>query len=502
MEFTSHHFYANMHPSPSTRRLLAVLALPVALGTAEASDFRVFKNSQGTEIRARLLDVSDGQATIVKEDGVRFTVPVDMFSPEDQQFIRQAGAAMASGFITKASPNDVLPVDDLNELVGAPIFGDTVLWESEATAVAEKLGLKPESSTSDQSSFRSYPREDFRLFGARPFSVALYAAEGKPVQFSMVFANKGDLFGSRGGAQDHFDRDGPPKEALAALAKAMKADVDEITSNLSTKLGPPAKQRFGEGEGRRTVYRWDWRGHSILLSEVDAEYVGVEVAPQAFADAGGRFQRQPDTVVRARAASNVERRDNGDVIIQDIPMVDQGPKGYCAPATAERAMRYLGVPADMYVLAMAGNTGFGGGTSMTALFEGIGRDIKRKGRSFSIWQSPLKMRDLAKHIDKGLPVIWGMYSTNDWNERANERVKERAAVTDWAEWAQRMKTAATDHGLQKNTAYSHVVLIIGYNTETNEIAFSDSWGERFTERWMTLGEADAVSQNRFYMVGF
>jgi hypothetical protein len=47
-----------------------------------------------------------------------------------------------------------------------------------------------------------------------------------------------------------------------------------------------------------------------------------------------------------------------------------------------------------------------------------------------------------------------------------------------------------------------VVLIIGYNAETNEIAFSDSWGERYKERWMTLGEAESVSQQEFWMVGF
>jgi hypothetical protein len=35
-------------------------------------------------------------------------------------------------------------------------------------------------------------------------------------------------------------------------------------------------------------------------------------------------------------------------------MVDQGPKGYCVPATFERAMRTMGIDADMYLLAMVG----------------------------------------------------------------------------------------------------------------------------------------------------
>ena len=32
-----------------------------------------------------------------------------------------------------------------------------------------------------------------------------------------------------------------------------------------------------------------------------------------------------------------------NVVVTDIPMVDQGPKGYCVPATWERYLRYLGI---------------------------------------------------------------------------------------------------------------------------------------------------------------
>ncbi len=482
--------------------LACVLSLGVTLASVSAQDFRTFKNAQGVEIRARLMDVENGQATIVREDGTKFTVSVAAFSPEDQKFIQDAGSAIASGFITKASANDNLPVEDLNDLVGAPIFGETVLWESDAEAVAAKLELRPESKTKAQSSFRSYPRDDYRLFGARPHSVALYAEDGKPTQFSMVFANKGDLFGSRGSGAEHFDRDAPPKEAFKLLAEAMKKDIDAVTATLSGKLGQPVKQRFGEGEGRRTVYRWDWRGHAILLSEVDAEYVGIEVATQAFADAGGRYARLRDDVVRAQAASNRQRRENGDVVIDDIPMVDQGPKGYCVPATAERAMRYLGVPADMYMLAMAGGTKPGGGTNVDALLEGVGRDIKRKGRSFDQWSGPMKLKDLAKHIDKGVPIIWSMYSSDEWNETANARTEKRRGITDWAAWKSEMTDAAKNAQLVKDRNSGHVVLIIGYNADTGEIAFSDSWGERFKERWMTMTEAEQVSQSGYWVVGF
>ncbi|GDY18595.1 hypothetical protein LBMAG55_19180 [Verrucomicrobiota bacterium] len=61
-------------------------------------------------------------------------------------------------------------------------------------------------------------------------------------------------------------------------------------------------------------------------------------------------------------------------------MVNQGPKGYCVPATWERVLRYMGIPADMYVLAMVGQSGAGGGTSLSTLAAGV-RDTLNGGRS-------------------------------------------------------------------------------------------------------------------------
>jgi hypothetical protein len=40
----------------------------------------------------------------------------------------------------------------------------------------------------------------------------------------------------------------------------------------------------------------------------------------------------------------------------------------------------------------------------------------------------------------------------------------------------------------------YVCLLIGCNRKTEELATSDSWGPKFTERWITVGEARALSQ--------
>jgi hypothetical protein len=472
----------------------------------QATELREFSNQQGVKLKARLVSAANAQVTIMREDGRQFTLLLASLSAADQEYVKKNAPAPSVGGMpaapVKAGPNDKLPSDKVNEVLGIPIFGDAPLWTSQADEVATKMGLKRESETKVQSSFRAYPKDDAKMFGSHPYSIALYADDGKVTSISMVFANKGDLFGSKGSAELHFDKDTPPAEAAKILAEAMKKDIEAITSTLKGTLGEPLKQRFGDGEARRNVFRWDWRGHSILLAEAPGEYVGVQIETAAFADSGGKIKRTPEDIVRARVKSNVENRPSGDVVINDLPMVDQGPKGYCVPATAERAMRYLDVPADMYVLAMAGNTKFGGGTNVSTLLEGVGRDIKRKGRTFDSWNGEMKIKDLARHIDKGVPVIWGLYSTKEFNSTANKRSADRKTVTDWAAWKAKVTSEAASNSLPKDEETGHVVIIMGYNKDTGEIAFSDSWGEKYKERWITVAEAEKISQKAFWVVGF
>jgi len=163
-------------------------------------------------------------------------------------------------------------------------------------------------------------------------------------------------------------------------------------------------------------------------------------------------------------------------------------------------MRYLGIPADMYLLAMAGETRIGGGTSVDLLLENIGQDIKRKGRKFDKWTGDLKMRDVRKSIDSGIPFVWALQSTKEFNDLANSRLGARRETSDFAAYAAQVKAESASTQLPPDSNTNHVVIIIGYNEATNEIAFSDSWGERYKERWITIPEAEQVSQKRFYKI--
>lgn len=390
--------------------------------------------------------------------------------------------------------------EPVNAAIGAPVFSDENLWDDDAVAVARRLGWPEESATSTDSSYREYPGESDSFLGARPRSKALYGEGGLVSSISVVFANKGDgvMYAKLAdSAADRRERKGQILDYKRAIQEERKI----LRSELTKLFGEPEADRFGQSRsGGEPVMRWNWRDHAFLLASPRDEYVSLRIVPAAVADSGGR-SRVPDSEMRARLASRVERRSNGDVVLADMPMVSQGPKGYCVPATWERAMRYMGVPADMYVLAMEGNTGEGGGSSMERISWGAKAAIIGAGRRFGVPAVKLKASDVAAFIDRGLPLMWCMFSTDDYNRAADSRAEARKAMTDPDAWAETLKDARKDaRKFRADKDAGHACLIIGYNKTTGELCVSDSWGPAFRERWIAEEEAKAVSQNVFYAI--
>jgi len=400
--------------------------------------------------------------------------------------------------VLRAEPS----AEEINAACGVPLLADDNLWDDDADELAARLGWPAESRTSLDASYRLYPPEEVRFLGARPFSQVLHAEQGQPAALSLVFANKGDSVSYRAGGPDTREARELRNE-LRGVRQAIEQDAKTLAGNLTALLGEPRAARFGPGGAtRETVSRWDWRGHAFLLSAARGEYVALRILPAASADEGGR-SRWPAAVIRERAAARVERRGNGDVVVTDLPMVNQGPKGYCVPATWERVLRSMGIPTDMYVLAMAGNTAAGGGTSGGDITWGARAAVQRAGRKMTAPALKPEPASVARYIDRGLPVMWAMHATDDMNDAVNARLEARRAMTDPAVWAAGLAGArAAAKSLTKDREAAHLCMITGYNEKTGELAFSDSYGPGFEERWITTEEARAVSQDLFYVIDF
>ena len=392
--------------------------------------------------------------------------------------------------------------EELNSTFGVPIFSDESLWDDDVDAAALRLGWPEESKTSTDSSYRKYPRANDLVLGARPYSLALYGEKGAAIGISMMFANKGDGVDSTTGPID-VKQVRERTRAIKDYKAAIVADKNKLESALTAALGQPAADKFGQGsQTRESVKRWDWNGHAILLAAPRDEYAAIRILPAATADLQGK-SRIPDAELRERLVSRIEKRPNGDVILKDIPMVDQGPKGYCVPATWERAMRYMGIPADMYVLAMAGDTGAGGGTSIAAIAAGAKEAITRGGRQLAVESGKVNVLNVKKCIGRGLPVMWAMSVDREFDNSLYQRAKERSQMSDPKAWDKNLDDARkAAKKLRVNPMNGHVRMITGYNEATGEIAFSDSWGPEAAERWMTQEEAQAISQGGYQFINF
>jgi hypothetical protein len=444
--------------------------------------------------------------------------------------------------------NSPLDVGKINRAFGTAMFQSPSLWDEDDTYVAKRLGWPEESRTSSQSSFRLYPSDQHpvTILGARAYSCAFYGAKGRPTEVSIVFVNEGDYewtqhfvaearrLKAHDGSNDDSTADSETnvpsasdsttntsnamenlnldadarsdvdRDVNEAFEKALKEDAQTVTDALTRLFGDPVHEGFGGGsETRERVLRWDWQGHAFLLSAPKDVYVTLRIVPVAFADSYGKGDDIDRDDLKATLLQRVKRTPWGDAVLGDIPMVDQGPKGYCVPATWERYLRYLGIPADMYVLAMAAGTSQRG-TNLDAMVDNVDSLVTLYHRRIDNFSGDLDMKMIAKNIDSGLPIMWSCSIHLPFEKAISERKTARDKVTDWNAWAAQLvagdKNEISDEITGTPSAGGHQRMIIGYNEKTAEIAISDSWSKAFALRWMTLQEAEAINGGQLYVI--
>lgn len=471
------------------KRFASLIALVAVLSRGEAQNFRLFKNDQGKEIKATFQGMNGTKVLLLREDGKSFEIEKSKLSAADQ------------AFVDAAKPADAALFEKLNQAAGLPFLQAVPLIATPADEIAKILKLPLQSKTNMAQSWRDYPAflgKKSVLFGAKPYSVALYAnASGKATELSIVYANKGDFGSKVGMGRDHFNEENGNEAPATSLSAAMEADASKIAETLTAVLGAGKMERFGEGKAREMVTRWDWNQTSFLLTNKEEEYVSLSIVPIALANSGGKVSVVNDMELKQQLRKGVERKDNGDVFLSQVPMVDQGPKGYCAPATFERAMRLMGLMglnADMYLLAMIGGTS-DRGTSIVQLTDAVKSEVRRKGRRIKEEQAKkIKISEIKRSIDQGIPAMWTMCSVEDYNQISEKLTEKRKTITNWSTYSTELAAFVKEYSSkEKPKSNHHICMIIGYNEQTNEIAVSDSWGQNFALRWVPAVVADWVS---------
>jgi hypothetical protein len=433
----------------------------------------------------------------------------------------------AAASSSNSSTSGNLSVAAVNMALGKPFFSDQPIWQETALLVAQRLGLGLEGRTQWEASYRRYltgqPDDPKAIvLGNGAYCIAIYAdADDHPTSMLIAFANDGDFRGVGRLEADLYELDQPLPgasaednenrkrefgnkflEMEASFEPVRKAEQADLTTRLTRLFGDPQQAVFGsEDETKESALRWDWNGASFLLTGEPNRYNLLRIVPTELADNNGRTPRISRDDIGHRLSGAVEHRDNGDVIITQIPMADQGHKGYCVPATWERVLRYTGVPGDMYTLSRIGDAQFGGGEWGLNVADKLNKTLYDYGRHVEVLHpSHFDYIALRHYIDDGIPIFWAV-NINGYDD-AEQRYSLCDRDKDFDTWKKLLDQARAnpDTTPLKAAERGHQVLIIGYNPDTKEIAWTDPWGRETKERWMTQEEAQRCTLGEYYII--
>ena len=294
--------------------------------------------------------------------------------------------------------------------------------------------------------------------------------------------------------------------------------------------------------GHKYTIKWPKRTPAAELSwgvsgEDDArtvEYVRLVFERGSGGATAAKSSRQPKKGKGGGYQDNVKRNDEGDVYVANVPMVDQGDKGYCSVAAAERVLRYFGQSIDEHEIAQMAATSAEGGTSTKAMIsavETIGkkcklakREIVAKIGGWSDGEKRLKEYNKAAkrmkmpqlNISDYIKVEGNhrIFHIGDMERAMDAKVLKAMSMGDKSGYNRFVKGIRehTTRGVPlfwsvqlgvypeagiPQSAGGHMRLIIGYNEENGDVIYTDSWGEGHQRKHMPSDWAWTITHNLF-----
>jgi len=251
-----------------------------------------------------------------------------------------------------------------------------------------------------------------------------------------------------------------------------------------------------------------------------AEFVRLDISPPQ-KNVGLLASVANATHAKFVGATHIKRDTaNGDVWLGDVPMVDQGQKGYCVVASTERVMRYYGSDVDANELAQVANSSASGGTSLGSMRDAMKKLTARlKIRTRELEKTDMKdIMDLVKDYNRAakrnganpLPDPREVMDLGEIYGAMNGEVLKEVRTHNKASLNRFQRDVQThidqgvpllwsvELGLIEEPAIpqahgGHMRLIIGYNTKTQEILYSDSWGAGHELKRMKADDAWTVT---------
>lgn len=377
-------------------------------------------------------------------------------------------------FLTALTMMAQQKIDQLNYSAGLPLLSPKSVWNR---ADFEIMLLQKRIKLEGAPSHRTGYLANRPVFGIPAVEIRIISdSEDIVCQTDIVFYNKGDSVNA--------------KQWKSQIKKSAKS-IDGILTQL---LGPSKSDHFGPRGLQETVQSWTVGETRFMLESSKKEYTILNICYKD--PAPGKKNRQEIRDRNDNLEGNVLSEPSGDVTINNIPMVNQGNKGYCVPATVERVLLYYGIwQVSMHQLAKVAKTGKGGGTSYDSMIQSI-RQMCRKYDLEIVTLGDLRIRTINKYINKGIPVFWGLNLNQEFLCLMSLSRKKRPASQSLEKWLNSIRK----YKIPRN-GEGHICLIVGCNVRTSEIAISNSWGEgEIIPAWIPVKLALKVSQGVTFII--
>lgn len=370
----------------------------------------------------------------------------------------------------------VFAAPSIDAVAGVPVFLDGKIWSESPDELKSRLKIGGgETKTRDGGILSCIIGQ--KLFGVDANEIKFEYEHGKISSVKIVFFNKGDSV--KGGKWN------------SRTAAKMRADARELFKKLSDAFGAAENSHIGGGAAKIRAKQWVCPSAAIRVAFEDKEFIIMQVVPPS--ELAEKPAEKQAVSGRMNLADTVEKSANGDVVVK-VPMVNQGAKGYCFPATVERLLLHNGLAdIDMHKLADLFKTGVGGGTTLDNAADAISKIARANKLKFGVAKRDFSQ--ISKNIDVGIPMLWLMFSPSEYVSARRERTKKREAA-DFKEWVKlcRKEKKPKFSGMGDDSA--HVCLIVGYNRATKEIAVSDSWSDGdAAPSWISFDAFKSVSQD-------
>jgi len=386
------------------------------------------------------------------------------------------------------------------------------LFQTEQKALLRALKLEKLTwNTQDHTQIR-YSREfsdEMFLFGDCQITEAVF-----------LFLDKRHLSGIEVSVYNRGDCGIWPRKKFDSTLQSLKGTLTKLT-------GDRQPQKSSKSLQNNKIQQLVWRtaGYDAALrwsaSKADTEFINIQFARHG--DIQPLSQEIRAEVNTASLATRVQKEVDGTRWL-NVPMVNQGMKGYCVDAVVERFMRYYNSSIDQHIIAQLAESDPLYGTSLAAAINVLEKNSnKLRIRSKRLYDNenfrtldglrkfvkdynriaakngapkldthplngaviltevirPLELRSLIQlrgqqrpgpqkflvkvqeSIDRGYPLFWSVLVLD-----------EKEVITQ--------------------TSF-HARIINGYNKKTNEIIYTDSWGPGFERRAMPLERAWAIT---------